>query len=135
MILNDNKSQKKNFSLKDRLKSFKNASNGIITLLRFEHNARIHLFILIIVIITGIFLRVSQPDWIAILLVSGLVFVSECFNTAVEYISDHVTNVQDENIKKAKDVAAAGVLISAIISVITGLIVFLPYILRSLNNR
>ena len=54
----------------------------------------------------------------AILFVSGLVFVSECFNTAVEYLSDQITDEENENIRKAKDVAAAGVLISAIISVI-----------------
>jgi len=125
-----NGDRNKSFSLSARLKSFKHAFNGLITLLKFEHNARIHLSILVIVIITGIFLRISATDWIAVLLVSGLVFISECFNSAVEYVSDVATEEQNENIKKAKDVAAAGVLISAIISVIIGLIVFLPEICR-----
>ena len=124
---------KKDFSLHARVRSFKNALRGLATLLRDEHNARIHLFILVIVIISGIFLRISETDWIVILFAAGLVFISECFNTAVENISDLVTLEQNENIKRAKDVSAAGVLISAIISVIVGLIVFLPEIFRLFN--
>jgi diacylglycerol kinase len=105
------KNPKKGFSLHARMQSLKNAFRGLATLLMYEHNARIHLFILVIVIITGIFLQISETDWMAILFASGLVFVSECFNTAVEYISDLITLEQNEYIKKAKYVAAAGVLI------------------------
>jgi|SRR5450759_2793939 len=121
---------KKKFNLADRLKSFKNAFSGLGYLLRFEHNARVHLFIIIIVIIAGLFLRLSAINWIAIVYASGLVLVSECFNTAVEYLSDVVTQEQNEKIKRAKDVAAAGVFISAIISVIVGIFVFLPAIYK-----
>lgn len=126
--------QKKDFSLTSRLKSFSPAFHGIITLLRYEHNARIHLVILIIVIVAGILLRISATDWLAILFVSGLVFASECFNTAVEYLSDLITDEQNENIRRAKDVAAAGVLIASAVSVITGFIIFIPEILKLLKG-
>ena len=126
--------QKKKFSLTERLKSFRDAFHGIGTLLRYEHNARIHLFILVIVIIAGILFRISGTDWLAIFFVSGLVFMSECFNTAVEYLSDLITDEENENIRKAKDVAAAGVLISATISVVTGLIIFVPEIIRLIRR-
>jgi diacylglycerol kinase len=122
--------QVKSFSYKARLKSFRAALNGTVTLLKYEPNARIHLFILVVVIIAGILFSISGSDWMAILFVAGLVFVSECFNSAVEYLSDQITDEKNENIMRAKDVAAAGVLISAIISVITGLIIFLPEIFR-----
>jgi diacylglycerol kinase len=125
---------KMGFNLTGRLRSFKDAIHGVGTLLRYEHNARIHLFFLILVIIAGIFLRISGSDWMAILFVSALVFISECFNTAVEYLSDFLTDDYNVNIKRAKDVAAAGVLISAVISVITGLIVFLPEIFRVVRS-
>ena len=134
MSRRDKEFQKKDFSLRKRLKSFRDAFHGIGTLLRYEHNARIHLVILVIVIIAGMLFRISGTDWMAILFVSGLVFVSECFNTAVEYISDLITDEHNENIRKAKDVAAAGVLISAIISVVTGLIIFLPEIIRLIRR-
>jgi diacylglycerol kinase len=120
----------KKFNIIERLKSFRSAFSGIAMLLRYEHNARIHLFILIIVLLAGLFLRISSSDWIAIVFASGLVFISECFNTAVEYLSDVVSPEYNEKIKSAEDVAAAGVLISAIIAVIIGVIVFLPYLYK-----
>lgn len=116
------------FSLRARIRSFKGAFSGFSALLKFEHNARIHLLILLIVIAAGIILWITWIEWIAILFASGLVFVAECFNTAIEYLSDVVSPEYNMNIKTAKDVAAAGVLISALISVIIGLIVFLPKI-------
>jgi diacylglycerol kinase len=132
MKAGEHNNQINKFSINVRLKSFKNALSGLSCLLKYEHNARIHLFILIIVLLAGIFLRISSSDWIAIILATGLVFASECFNTAIEYLSDAISEDYNEKIKKAKDVAAAGVMISAIISVIIGLIVFLPEIYRLL---
>jgi diacylglycerol kinase len=129
----DKEFQKKEFRLTSRLKSFIPAFHGIVTLVRYEHNARIHLFVLIPVIVAGIFLRISTTDWLAILFVSGLVFASECFNTAIEYLSDLITDEQNENIRRAKDVAAAGVLIASAVSVITGFIIFIPEILKHLK--
>ena len=118
------------FSPGERLRSFRHAFRGIETLLRYEHNARIHLVILLIVILAGIFLGISLTDWIAILFVSGLVIVSECFNTAIENLSDLLSDQKNEYIRMAKDVAAAGVLLSAIISAAVGLIIFVPAILK-----
>jgi diacylglycerol kinase len=134
MSKTDKEYKKINFSLIERLKSFRNALNGTRVLLRYEHNARIHLFILVIVAIAGILFRIKVTEWLAILFVSGLVFVSECFNTAVEYLSDLIMNEPDENIRRAKDVAAAGVLISATISAVTGLIIFIPEFFRLFRN-
>jgi diacylglycerol kinase (ATP) len=125
---------KEKFNFSDRLKSFRFAFHGLKELLKYEHNARIHLVLVIIAIVAGILLRISSSDWIAIAIVSGLVFASECFNTAIESISDLVSPEDNEKIKKAKDVAAGGVLISAIVSVIVGLIVFIPEILRLLKG-
>ena len=58
----------------------------------------------------------------------GLVFISELFNTSLETISDIVDNEKNEQIKYAKDYAAAAVLVSAIISIVTGGIIFIPKI-------
>jgi len=116
------------FSFNARLKSFRSAFSGLYVLLKYEHNSRIHLFILILVLIAGLILRISLSDWMAIIFVSGLVFISECFNTAVEYLSDIISPGYNEKTGRAKDVAAFGVLVSAIVAVIIGLLVFLPAI-------
>ncbi len=126
--------QRRGFSLTSRLKSFKPAFHGIGTLLKYEHNSRIHLFILVMVIVAGILFKISAADWLAIILVSGLVFASECFNTAIECLSDMITGELNENIRRAKDVAAAGVLIAAAVSVITGFIIFIPEIIKLLGR-
>ncbi len=124
------KSKMKQSSIKDLPGSFRNAFCGIKVLIKSEYNARIHLIILILVVIAGIVLKISPAHWIAVVLVSGLVIVSECFNTAVEYLSDAVAPEVNPMICKAKDVAAAGVLVSALVAVIIGLIIFIPAILR-----
>jgi len=122
------------FSVNERLKSFRHAFRGIATLVRFEQNAWIHMTLLVIVIVAGLLFKISLTDWIAIIVVSGLVLASECFNTSIEYLSDTITTQTNENIMKAKDVAAAGVMISALAALITGLIIFIPEILKLLRR-
>lgn len=125
-----NSRDKLHFRVKDRLKSFRAAFNGLRLLIMHEHNFRIHLFVLVIVIIAGILLKISGGDWIAVTLAAGLVLAGESFNTAVEYLSDRISPGKAPEIGNVKDVAAAGVLISAFIAIVTGLIVFLPRIIR-----
>lgn len=127
------KTDESRFSLIDRIKSFANAFSGIRSMLKAEHNFRIHIFIFLLVIISGFLLRISTAEWIMIIIVSGLVLSSECFNTALEYLSDKVSPDYNDKIKKVKDVAAAGVLISAITAAITGLLIFVPRIIQILR--
>lgn len=123
----------KMFSIKERERSFGNALKGIITVIKSEANFRIQLFIFTIVVVAGIILHISAGGWIAVIIASGFVFASECFNTAIEYMGDSITKSENKYIKNAKDVAAAGVLISALISFVTGIIVFIPAIIRFLG--
>lgn len=129
----EKKNNKEKSSLTARVDSFRNAFAGLTAIIVTEPNARIHIAILITVIVTGLVLNIPHTSWIAIILASGLVLASECFNTAIEYLSDAVHPELNMKIKKAKDIAAAGVLISSISSVITGLIVFVPEIIRFLQ--
>lgn len=124
------KDNDRKFSLSERFGSFRYAFKGLIELLRHEHNFRIHLVILTFVTLAGFFFGISSSDWIAVLLVSALVLASECFNSAIEEISDAVSPGKDERIRKAKDIAAGAVLISAITAVITGIIIFLPELVK-----
>lgn len=113
--------------------SFRNAFSGIATLLKLERNAKIHLVILVLVIAAGILLKISPANWIAVALSAGLVLAAESFNTAIEVLCDAVEPEFDPGIKRAKDLAAAGVLIAAITSAVTGLIIFIPALLRLLS--
>jgi diacylglycerol kinase len=124
------KDSRKKFSLTERLGSFRYAFRGILDLVRYEHNFRIHLVILISVVMAGFFFRISAAEWLAIIVVSALVLVSESFNSAIEFLSDSIVKEMDEKIRTAKDIAAAAVLISAVTAIITGLVIFIPELLK-----
>jgi diacylglycerol kinase len=118
------------FSFSERLKSFRFAFSGFKVMLANEHNFRIHLVILALVIIAGIIFQISTAGWIAVTIVSALVISAECFNSAIEYLCDIVSPGFNPLVGKIKDITAAAVLVSVIAAVITGLIVFIPAIVK-----
>lgn len=116
--------KKKKFNIKDRVRSFGYAINGIKTLMVDEHNARIHVLGAIVAITLGLVLEISQYEWMWILLAIAMVFITEMINSAIEAICDEVTQEQRPNIKKAKDIAAGSVLVAAIFSLVVAVWVF-----------
>ncbi|HOY48765.1 MAG TPA: diacylglycerol kinase family protein [Chryseolinea sp.] len=120
----------KKFSTPQRLKSFVYAFNGLKILIREEHNSRIHFVIAIVVTIAGFILEISVEEWIAIVIAIGFVIAAEIFNSSIENIADFISPEKHEKIKKIKDLAAAGVLISALTALTIGLIIFLPKIIE-----
>ena len=77
----------------------------------------------------GIILKINHYEWSLLIIVTGIVFLTELLNTSLESLSDIIDPEWNEQVKKAKDYAAAAVLISAIISVIVGGLIFIPKIL------
>jgi undecaprenol kinase/diacylglycerol kinase (ATP) len=120
---------KDKFNLLDRLKSFKFAFNGLRILIKEEHNSRIHFFVALCVLTAGFFFKITAFEWISILFAIGFVIVTEIINTSIENLANFISPEKNVSIKKIKDLAAAGVLISAIIAAIIGVIIFLPKIL------
>ncbi|WP_075966282.1 diacylglycerol kinase family protein [Parabacteroides massiliensis] len=114
------------FTFRKRLASFRYAFNGIRLLIQNEHNAWIHCFTAICVIIAGSFFGLSKTEWIAITIVIGAVLSAEAVNSSIESLADLVSPEYNEAIKKTKDLAAGSVLIMAIAAAIVGLIIFLP---------
>lgn len=114
-------------------KGFFFAGTGIWTAMH-ERNMRVHLLVLWMVSLAGIYFRLSTEEWIPLLLCFALVLSAEAFNTAFEYV---VNLIRDEchvpyankNLGKAKDIAAGAVLICAIFSAMVGVLVFLPHLL------
>ncbi len=122
------------FKSPDFLKSQGYARNGVKLIFRNERNFRIDIVIAVLVVIAGFLFKISHTDWIAISLVISMVFTAEVLNSAIEALCDTVSQDFKVNIKYAKDVSAGAVLISALVSIITGLIVFLPYIIEVVKN-
>jgi len=112
--------------MKRFLHSFIYAWNGIITTAKKEVNFRIHLLASVCVIAFGIFFQINVFEWIVILLLIGGILSLELMNTAIERIVDMVTQKYHPLAKMAKDAGAGAVFIYAIISVIIGLLIFIP---------
>ena len=115
-----------------QVQSFKAAFNGIKLLIGEERNFRIHLFFAVLAIVSCFFLGVTKIEWIVVLLLVVLVLSAEAVNTCIEYICDLVSPDYHPLVKKIKDVSAGMVLMLAIMSVIIGCIVFVPYLLDRL---
>jgi diacylglycerol kinase len=117
------------FSFKSRIGSFGFALDGIKSLLKYEHNSRIHFIAAILAIILGFVFRLNFSEWSLLTVVIGIVFITELFNSSLESLADRIDPEWNEQIKKAKDYAAAAVLVSAVIAIIAGGLIFIPKLL------
>jgi diacylglycerol kinase (ATP) len=117
------------FVLKSRIRSFRFAVNGIISLFKHEHNSRIHLLATAATIALGILLKLNFYEWALLILVIGIVFIAELLNSSIESLADRIDNEQNELIMRAKDYGAAAVLISALMSIVVGCLIFIPKLL------
>ena len=115
---------------KNFIEAWKNAFSGIAHGFKTQRNLKIQLVAGIVVIILGIILKISNAEWAILMLSVFLVLGTEMMNTAVEAAVDLCTEEYHEKAKIAKDVAAGAVLVLAIGSVIIGLIIFLPKIIK-----
>jgi diacylglycerol kinase (ATP) len=118
------------FSITSRLESFRWAFRGVWTLLASQHNARIHLLATVGACGLALLVGISRLEWCAIVVAVAMVWTAEALNTAFEFLCDVISPEFHPLIQKAKDVAAAAVLLSAIGAAVIGLIVFVPHLLR-----
>ena len=106
--------------------SLKNAINGILCIIKTGKNIKIQLIFAILAIITGFVLKITNIEFLILILTIFFVLVSEFMNTAIENLCDLYTIEYNEKIKIIKDIGAGAVTLSAIASVCIGLIMFLP---------
>jgi diacylglycerol kinase len=112
------------------LRSFGYAVEGLAVMLRTQPNFVVHVAAATLAIIAGILLHLSPPELALIVLTVALVLVIECFNTALESLCDLVSPNFHPLVKRAKDIAAAAVLISAVAAVLIAALVYFPHVPR-----
>jgi diacylglycerol kinase len=100
--------------------------NGLLLLLKNEHNSRIHILAAIIAIIMGIIMKLDHYEWSLLIIVIGAVFLTELLNSSIESLADLIDPEFNELIMRAKDYSAAAVLISAIVAIVVGGLIFIP---------
>jgi len=112
---------------KNFIQSFIHAMQGIFSLVTTERNFRKHLLFGMLAVILGFILNLNLGQWLWIILAIFSVISSEALNTIVESVVDLIVGPKyDDLAKKAKDVAAGGVLLSAAFAFIIGVIIFVP---------
>ncbi|HOC23278.1 MAG TPA: diacylglycerol kinase family protein [Anaerolineaceae bacterium] len=108
--------------------SFKYASRGLSYVMRTQKNAWIHTVVMLAVIAVSFWLQLTRMEWVAILLVIGMVWTAEFINTSLESIVDMASPERHPLAQVGKDVAAAAVLFAAMIAVIVGILVLGPHL-------
>ena len=120
--------------LSARLRSFGHAFRGLKVLLQTQHNARIHALATVLVFAAGAVMRLSPAEWALIVLAIVCVWATEALNTAIEFLVDLASPELHPLAAKAKDVAAGAVLVAAIGSLVVGVLVFGPHVLKLLGR-
>ena len=106
----------------------KNALNGIIHAFRTEKNLRNDYMIGALVLFISLFFDFTRTELVCLVLTIGFVIFAEMINSTVEYIVNLIKTEYDLNAKAAKDIAAGGVLIASLISVIVAYLLFVDKI-------
>lgn len=115
-------------------KSFDFAFQGMQTAWKEQPNFRFHVAATVVVMAMGVLFEISFVEWLAISIVCGLVITAETFNSAIEKTVDLANPAFHPLAKQAKDLAAAGVLLSAMTSVLVGLMIFGSRFLQFLSD-
>ena len=110
--------------------SFKNAFNGLIWALRTQPNYKIHLFFSALALIGAWFFKIKYYEAVTIILLIIIGLVIETINTGIEATTDAIDKQMRQDIKIAKDVSAAAMLVFAIGAIIIACFIFLPRIIN-----
>ncbi len=113
--------------------SFRFAFSGLWYALRTQRNTRIHLTIAVAVIVVGVWVDLPLFQWPVLTLSIGFVLVGEMVNTVAETLVDLISPGYHPLAKVVKDVTAGAVLLTAIVSVVVGLLVLGPPLMERLG--
>jgi len=106
--------------------SFRCAFAGLADAWRCQQNLRIHAAFILAITGLGAFLRLDLLRWAILVLTYSLVLAAELLNSGLEALTDLASPEYHPLARRAKDTAAAGVLVAAIGAIIVGLLVLGP---------
>jgi len=116
--------------LRSRGQAFGHAFQGWWYVIRTQKNAWIHTLVTLIVIGMGISLKINLIEWAVLIVTICLVWMAEFINSALEAVVDLASPSHHPLAKVGKDVGAAAVLIAAICSVVVGILVLGPHLVK-----
>jgi diacylglycerol kinase (ATP) len=117
-----------------RIHAFRHAFRGLFYVMKTQRNAWIHTATTIAVFVVGVWLEILLIEWAIIILTIAIVFMAEFINTAIEAVVDLASPNKHPLAKIGKDVGAAAVLVSAIASILVGLLILGPPLFTKLSQ-
>jgi diacylglycerol kinase len=114
--------------IREHLASYRYAIRGIWMAFRYEHNMIFHLAAAVAVIVVNCLLKINKTDWLITLILIGLAWMAEIFNTAIEKLADRVTKEQDPLIGQVKDLASGAVLVICCFAVVCAVVIYGSYL-------
>ena len=112
----------------------KNAVNGIIYGTTTQSNVKKQLLIIAFLILISLFFNLTKVEFLCLIISVVLIIFAEMVNTAIETVVDLCTEVYHPKAKIAKDVAAGGVVITALNAVFVSYFLFFDKIGEMGNN-
>lgn len=119
--------------LKEFGKSFRHALRGLVYALKNEKNFQNQIVAAIGVIIAMFYFEVTRAEMIVLFLVIMTVLIMELLNTIMERVVDILKPRIHPYAKLIKDLMAATVLLSSILAIIIGLVIFVPYMVPKIS--
>ena len=129
----ESKGRRKKRGIMRFFKSFGYSFEGLKYAYINEQSMTIHMFTSVIVVLMGFLFKITTTEWILAFVVIGVVMGTELLNTAIEAVVDLVSPEKHYLAKIAKDTASAAVFVYSMIALVTGLMVFMPYIINILK--
>ena len=111
-------------------KSFSYAVKGLVKTFKEEQNLQIQSLTAFIVMFLALVFQVSRFEWCLLILVTGLVILTEIINSAIERTTDVLKPRINSYVKEIKDVMAAAVMLASLIAVIIGIMILGPYFIK-----
>ncbi len=126
-------SRARRVDLRRTLYSFRHAGRGFAWAFSSQANLRVHLVAAVVVLLAAVLLRFSAIEVVGLLLCFAIVIAAELFNTTLEVLIDYAWPEHHPMIGRAKDVAAAAVLVAAIGTAIVGVLLFARHLFFNLS--
>ena len=116
----------------ERLEQFKKslqyAFRGLGYVIRHEKNFQNELAAAILVVIAMVYFNLAKWETILLFLVIMVTLIMELLNTVMERVVDMLKPSVHPYAKLIKDLMAAAVLVTSILAVVVGIIIFYPHL-------
>lgn len=116
--------------IKQFSRSLRHAFRGLAYAFRYEKNFQNEVVIAILVVIAMFYFDITRGEMVALIFMIMTVLIMELINTVFERVVDILKPRIHPYAKLIKDLMAATVLITSVVAVVIGLIIFYPYIIE-----